>query len=448
MLHMRLPFHIRTVIAITAILLTTVVTVLGASTGKGDALGMDVSHHNGKITWKKVVGEGVDFVYIKATEGATYTDTCFSKFWKGAKDAGLKVGAYHYFRMTSSVSDQFSNFRKALSGLESDLRPMVDVETADGKPVAAVRDSLRRFLSLIEKEYNVTPMIYATNRSFNEICGNEFERYPKYIGRYGSDVPVIKGRSHYTVWQYSEKGRISGVEKEVDLCKFHPDCGMDDIIWKERSLVEIVRKGDLVVYYPNFTRIDLATGTMPSKTDRSVIFCCEAAFTGEKLTEFRHSNIAGHHVCSGKFYEGFHCGPNNGVFTWSRSDGWHFYNNGHKNSVTPLKAVAANGGMGFCQSMLFCNGTQFKGCFKPEKENQYRALCEIDGRLCIVDCARSLPFGEFLAGLKKLGVRNAVYCDMGDGWNYSWYRNDKGEAVEIFHNPGRYTTNWITFYSD
>lgn len=96
---------------------------------------------------------------------------------------------------------------------------------------------------------------------------------------------------------------------------------------------------------------------------------------------------------------------------------------------------------------LFHNGKQFKGCFKAETKNQYRALCEIGGKLCIVDCARSLPFGSFLSALKSLCVKNAIYCDMRLGWNYSWYRLDSGEVKELFRTPGKYTTNWLTFYS-
>lgn len=213
-----------------------------------------------------------------------------------------------------------------------------------------------------------------------------------------------------------------------------------------KEFVSIVKVEGLVCYYPNFSRIDLTVGKMPAKEDKDVIFVCSGAFTGELLDKFKHSNIAGHHVCSGQFFEGFHCGPNNGVFTWSKSAGWHFYNNGHKNSVTPLKQAASRGGMGFCQSLLFLNGKQFTGCIKKERVNQYRALCEINGKLCIVDCAQSMSFGDFLARLKKIGVKNAIYCDMGRGWNYSWYRTDDGSVKEIFKIPGRYTTNWVTFY--
>lgn len=210
--------------------------------------------------------------------------------------------------------------------------------------------------------------------------------------------------------------------------------------------VTVENHDSLTVYYPHFKRIDLVTEQMPPKSDEAVIFVCAASFTGELLDEFKHTNIAGHHVSSGTFHTGYKCGPNNGVFTWSPKSGWHFYNYSHKNSEPPLRKASEEGGMGFCQSLLFHEGKRFKGCMKADRRNRYRALCEIGGRLCIVDCAWNLPFGNFMDGLEKLGVRNAVYCDMGRGWNYSWYRRDDGKVKELFTTPGMYTTNWLTFY--
>lgn len=214
------------------------------------------------------------------------------------------------------------------------------------------------------------------------------------------------------------------------------------------QLVRVTRTSDLNIYAPEFNRIDLVTGTMPSKEDKSVILVCEAAFTGELLDEFKHSNIAGHHVSGGEFHKGFKCGPNNGVFTWSARGGWHFYNYGHANSESVLRKVAEDGGMGFCQSLLFLDGKRFKGGFKTDQANRYRALCELKGKLCIVDCADYMTWGSFMDGLEDLGVTHAIYCDMGPGWNYSWYRRDDGSVKEIFTTPGKYTTNWVTFYSE
>lgn len=411
--------------------------------------GIDVSHHNGKIDWNLVAEDpaNLQFAYIKATEGTTIRDPYFIQNMKGARKAGLKVGAYHFFRMTSSAHSQFDNFSRELDKVRFDLVPMVDVETRDKASNDAVHDSLAVFIELLRQKYGVSPMIYGSNKSYNMFCGDDVAQdSPLYIARYGENPPIIKGLRHYTLWQYSEKGRIGGIHKPVDLCRFHPSHTIDDILMPEGPAVKIEHRDGLIIYTPRFSRIDLATGKMPSKNDRDVIFCCEAAFTGEKLLQFKHSNIAGHHVSGGTFYEGYRCGPNNGVFTWSEKKGWKFYNFSHANSVEPLKEAEKYSGMGFCQSLLYLNGKRFKGCMKPERINQYRALCELDGKLCIVDCENDMRFGAFMDALERLGVRNAVYCDMGLGWSYSWYRDETGKAVDIYPTVGRFNTNWITFY--
>lgn len=210
--------------------------------------------------------------------------------------------------------------------------------------------------------------------------------------------------------------------------------------------VQVVSYDSLTVYYPNYSRIDLVMGSMPKKRQVDVIFCCAGSFTGESIKEFRHSNIAGDHVSGGIYYEGYKCGPYNGVFTWSKESGGRFFNYSYKNARPPLEKAAEENGMGYCQTILFFNGRRFPGCFKPETTKRYRALCQIGKRLCIVDCSRPLPFGHFLDGLEKLHVRNALYCDMGYGWSYSWYRKPNGKVKELFHTKGRYATNWITFY--
>ena len=104
----------------------------------------------------------------------------------------------------------------------------------------------------------------------------------------------------------------------------------------------------LVVYYPEYSRIDLVCGQMPSQQDTSVIFCAEAAFTHELLDEFAHSNIDGDHVSGGKRYKGAACKDNSGAFAWFGDTTWEFV---HGEYTELLDSVAAAGGMGFGQAI-------------------------------------------------------------------------------------------------
>lgn len=133
--------------------------------------------------------------------------------------------------MTSSAHAQFDNFHRAISSVgKQDLIPMVDVETADKHSVAELQDSLKVFMQLVKDHYGVFPMIYGTNRSYNEYCAPDFNKYHLYIGRYGDKAPIVRGLGTYTIWQYSEKGNLPGIPKPVDMAKFHPSHSIDDII--------------------------------------------------------------------------------------------------------------------------------------------------------------------------------------------------------------------------
>ena len=196
-----------------------------------DVAGIDVSHHQGNIDWEKVKESCPDlkFVYIKATEGKSHVDPRFRANAKGASIVGYKVGAYHYFRMTSSAHAQFANFKKQMDAVHLDLLPMVDVETNDRKPRKQFQDSLKVFLDLLEKEYGKKPVIYGTQRSYNSYCAPEFNDFPLYIGKYSTSKPIVIGPSHYSIWQFSETGIIPGIPTYVDLCKTHPDFQIEHI---------------------------------------------------------------------------------------------------------------------------------------------------------------------------------------------------------------------------
>ena len=77
--------------------------------------------HQGPIDWQRVAGDGIGFVYMKATEGGDWVDATFAPNWAGARAAGLKVGAYHFFTLCRAGADQAANFlRVPLTALHTD----------------------------------------------------------------------------------------------------------------------------------------------------------------------------------------------------------------------------------------------------------------------------------------------------------------------------------------
>lgn len=201
-------------------------------------------------------------------------------------------------------------------------------------------------------------------------------------------------------------------------------------------------KNGLIIYTPQYSRINLVCGTMPSIEADSVIFCAEAAFTGECLKEFKRSNIGGNHVSGGTFYKGVGMGRNTGAFVYYGGKYRFVYKDGINDA---LKEAAANGGMGFCQEMMIHSGKRVPCKRKDSNKNEFRALCELDSVLCVIDSKGVSTFGDFIQNLLEAGVTEALYLDMGSGWNYSWYRDSTGTAHEIHKRRIPYTTNWITF---
>lgn len=202
---------------------------------------------------------------------------------------------------------------------------------------------------------------------------------------------------------------------------------------------------NLNVYYPEYSKIDLVCGQMPKTAQKDVEFCCEAAFTGELLNEFKHSNIADNHICNGEMKKGYRCKANTGGFVWGKGK-WKFM----RKADYP---TTANGwSMGFCQLLIIHNGeTRPIGSKMRKSKTIYRALCEKDGKLCIIESKKVMTYEFFVKCLSAYKVTHALYLDIGRGWNYAWYRDKDGKVKEIFPESKlapsyKYRTNWITFY--
>lgn len=211
---------------------------------------------------------------------------------------------------------------------------------------------------------------------------------------------------------------------------------------KEYNFVERVDTLGLMVLYPRFSSIDLVCGIEPQKSDSTVILFAEATYTGQCLKEFNHNNIAGDHVSSGKCYKGYPCKRNTGAFVYHEG-AWQFC---YKDYSNKMDEAASSGGAAFAQELIIYNGESVPTVRKDDNRNQFRALCDTqDKRLCIIESDSIISFGDFRKRLLQIDISNAIYLDMGPGWNYAWYR--RGDSViELHPKTHNYCTNWITFY--
>lgn len=193
--------------------------------------GIDVSHHQGLIDWEAVSATKVQFVFLKATEGATHVDRRFARNLRGARRVGIPVGAYHFLNAKSTIASQFANFYEHASPSELDLLPVVDVEWSGvrGWSTQQLHDSLSLFVRLVEEYYGCQPLIYADEKFFYRHLKGHFDSYPLFIARYQKQQPQLPFARRYYLWQSSEKGHVAGISGHVDLDMFTPGTTIEDI---------------------------------------------------------------------------------------------------------------------------------------------------------------------------------------------------------------------------
>ena len=195
--------------------------------------GIDLSHYQGEVFWS-VIGEKskMAYVYLKASEGVENVDPRYESNIDMAHRHGLKVGSYHFFRPATDLQLQLDNFKKQCLPGEQDLIPMLDVET-DGKlSCEAFCDSLSKFLSMMEQAYHQKPLVYTYRNFYNKHLQGKLDDYQLMIATYADEQPVLADGRDYIMWQYSCRGRISGIRGEVDKSRFMGNYSLRDIRYK------------------------------------------------------------------------------------------------------------------------------------------------------------------------------------------------------------------------
>ncbi len=201
--------------------LVVLVWLLGARLPLSSAWvrGIDVSHHQGEIDWEVVAGDDVHFVWMKATEGGDWTDPRFEENWKGAGEVGIDRGAYHFFTFCRPASEQAAHFLAVVPHAEADLAPVVDVEyggNCSKRPsTSELGAELAVFMDAVQVATGKRPLVYVTGGLYRDhpALFQAEDLWVRAIYHEPSrEVPLPA-----TVWQYSNVGRVDGIEGRVDL---------------------------------------------------------------------------------------------------------------------------------------------------------------------------------------------------------------------------------------
>lgn len=181
-------------------------------------VGLDISAHNGSPDFDSVAAAGIDFVYLKASEGSSFRDPAFIRNYVAARRTPLAVGAYHFFRFDSDGVSQADNLLNALKGLKMDLPLAIDVEewqNAATVPTDLVVERLRTMLSRL-RDAGHRVIVY-TNKSGHSRFMREVE-VELWICSF--TTPPI-GRTDWRLWQHSHISRVPGVAGLVDMDTFN-----------------------------------------------------------------------------------------------------------------------------------------------------------------------------------------------------------------------------------
>jgi GH25 family lysozyme M1 (1,4-beta-N-acetylmuramidase) len=191
--------------------------------------GIDVSHYQGTINWTSVHNAGIQFAYIKATEGTGTIDAQFGANYTNAYYAGVIRGAYHFAHPDLSSGATQANFLLAHGGKWSGdgktLPAMLDLEGGCyGKTAAGMVSWISDFVNTYKAGAGRYPSIYTTTSWWNTCTGNSGAFNTKdalFIARWSSTVGTLPNWPTWTFWQYTDAGSVSGISGAVDRDQFN-----------------------------------------------------------------------------------------------------------------------------------------------------------------------------------------------------------------------------------
>jgi lysozyme len=187
--------------------------------------GVDVSKWQGAVNWTKVKAAGIEFAFVRLSDGTNTRDSQFNANWANSKAAGVIRGAYQFFRPGQSVNTQADMMIDAIGTYTpGDLPPVIDVEDDGGLAPATVASRVRQWVDRVQAALGVTPIVYTGKYFWRDEVGGpaSFKPNPLWIAQYTSLCPDIPAPwTRWTFWQYTDSGSVNGISGPVDTNRFN-----------------------------------------------------------------------------------------------------------------------------------------------------------------------------------------------------------------------------------
>ncbi len=187
--------------------------------------GIDISHWQGVIDWEEV-SKHIDFAFIKAggSDKGFYKDSRFEYNYTNFKKFGVPVGAYYFvgknFITAEDGRADALRFLDLLKGKRFEMPVVVDVEKPLEKDKNGITDAVIAFCETMENA-GAYVMIYGSDVSgfVDRMDANRLTAYDKWVAKYSKTAPKTK----CGIWQYTNLGKIEGINGYVDMDKTSRD---------------------------------------------------------------------------------------------------------------------------------------------------------------------------------------------------------------------------------
>jgi len=199
--------------------------------------GLDISVHQTEVDWNKLKEDGYEFVYIKNSEGVGYLDKLFTSHYNSAKNAGLKVGIYHFATLNDKnevrdANEEAQYFKSLTVHLAQDLWPAIDVETNKIKlPPQDVEEWIKTYYNAMGGKCILYSGAWFLNANLSK--DHKLGNIPLWVSSYpfdkhttevnASNISNLKtpslpvGWTNWLIWQWTGYGIIDGINGLADL---------------------------------------------------------------------------------------------------------------------------------------------------------------------------------------------------------------------------------------